>query len=338
MSKNTEIAVQFAKLSEIMSKNGDNIKSRVYSKAEEIILGFPRPITDPNDLKGIHGIGPQITEKVREYLETGKLQIIEREENKPIMVLTNVYGIGAKKANDLIEKGITTIDMLREKQDEVLNKVQKVGLQYYDDILKRIPRDEIDEYKRIFMKTFQKTSTDNNAKFEIVGSYRRGQTSSGDIDVIITSKNPDDFSTFIDSLVSQNIIIEILSRGKSKSLVITKLPDVSVARRVDFLYSTIEEYPFATLYFTGSKAFNVVMRGHSLKMGYSLNEHGFTKNGVIIGEKFTDEQSIFDFLGLQYISPEKRVDGRDIIPLGEIPEQTIEFSQNNKKKMEKKEK
>ena len=113
MSKNIEIAEQFNRLSEIMSKNGDNIRSRVYSKAEEIILGFPTPITDANDLKGIPGIGTKILEKVKEYLETGKLQIIEREENKPIMVLTNVYGIGAKKAKDLIEKGITTIDMLR---------------------------------------------------------------------------------------------------------------------------------------------------------------------------------------------------------------------------------
>ena len=335
MSKNLEIAGQFARLCEIMSKNGDNIRSRVYSRAEEIILGFPRPITDSNDVKGIPGIGSQIREKIKEYLETGKLQIIEREENKPIMVLTNVYGIGAKKANDLIEKGITTIDLLRERQHEVLNKVQKVGLQYYDDILKRIPRDEIDEYKRIFMKNFQKTLTDNDAKFEIVGSYRRGQENSGDIDVIITSKNPDDFSSFIDSLVSQNIILEVLSRGKSKCLVITKLPDSITCRRVDFLYSTVEEYPFSTLYFTGSKAFNVVMRGYSLKMGYSLNEHGFKKNGTLIQDRFMDEKSIFDFLGLQYIPPEKRIDGRDIIPFSE---EKIEISQNMKKKMPKEEK
>ena len=65
---NSELAGQFARLSEIMSKNGDNIRARVYSKAEELILGFPKPITTADDLKGIHGIGKQILEKVKEYL------------------------------------------------------------------------------------------------------------------------------------------------------------------------------------------------------------------------------------------------------------------------------
>ena len=34
----------------------------------------------------------------------------------------------------------------------------------------------------------------------------------------------------------------------------------SKARRLDFMYSSQEEYPFAVLYFTGSKLFNTVMQ------------------------------------------------------------------------------
>jgi len=307
---NNKLAEQFARLSEIMTKNGDNIRARVYSRAEETLLGFHKEINHVNDVQEIPGIGPQITNKIKEYLDHGKISLIEREENKPIMILTNVYGIGAKKAHELIEKGVTNIEQLREKKDELLNPVQKIGLKYYDEILKRIPRDEIDKYNTIFEKTLKHIDVDPSMHYEIVGSYRRGNLTSGDIDVIITSKNAGDFTKFLDSLLFQNIIIETLSRGKSKCLVIARLPEDCNARRVDFLYSTPEEYPFSVLYFTGSKAFNVVMRSHALKKGYSMNEHGHT----VVEQTFSDEKSIFDFLGLKYIVPEERVDGRNVIP------------------------
>ena len=112
---------------------------------------------------------------------------------------------------------------------------------------------------------------DDTTKFEIVGSYRRGKKESGDIDVIITSETREVFKNFVSKLILDGVIIEVLSRGSSKSLVIGRLNDKSTPRRIDFLYSP-EEYAFATLYFTGSKMFNTVMRLTS--MGLSLNEHG----------------------------------------------------------------
>ena len=59
------------------------------------------------------------------------------------LLVSKTLGLIAKEIKD----GITTLEQLREQQDTVLNKVQKVGLQYFDDIQKRIPRGEIDEYK-----------------------------------------------------------------------------------------------------------------------------------------------------------------------------------------------
>ena len=314
---NEQLATLLAQLAVLMQKRGDNIRSRVYKRAEETIMSFNTDITSSDDLIGKPGIGPTIIEKVNEYLKTGTLQLIEREKNKPENVLSEVYGIGPQKAKELVEKGIVSIEQLRERQNEVLNNVQKVGLKYYEDILEKIPRSEIDEYNEIFKDVF-KTVSDSDSRYEIVGSYRRGALSSGDIDVIITSKSPEVFVRFLDSLVSKNIILEILSRGKSKCLVVAKIPSSSHARRVDFLYSTPEEYPFSILYFTGSKAFNTVMRGHSLKMGFSLNEHGISK---MIDKKkeekltlgFKEEKDIFNFLKLEYKEPNERIDGRSVI-------------------------
>jgi hypothetical protein len=62
---------------------------------------------------------------------------------------------------------VTTIDTLIQLQKVLLNKVQQFGLKYYDDILERIPREEIDNYNTIFKKHIPKS-----AKYEIVASYR----------------------------------------------------------------------------------------------------------------------------------------------------------------------
>ena len=297
------------KLSNIMAKKGDRIKSLAYKKAQQSILNLDKNIYSVDELKGVSGIGPSILSKMNEYLQRGTLDIIEIEKNNPENILSDVYGIGPKKAKELVDKGIKSISELRKQQDDVLNKVQKVGLKYYEDILKRIPRAEINEYNDIF-----KTVVPRDAKYEIVGSYRRGATTSGDIDIIITSENKDDFQKFIDSLISKKIIVEVLSRGMSKCLVITRISESKPARRVDFLYTTKEEYPFAILYFTGSKDFNTVMRGHALKNGYSLNEHEISiiENKQKAVGKFVYEKDIFDFLGLKYKEPIERIDGQAV--------------------------
>ena len=303
-------------LADIMMKQGEPFRARAYKKAQETIMTYNGDINNPEQLKGYPNIGPTIMEKLKEFQETGTLKILERERTNPANILADIYGIGPKKAKELVSQGITSIEMLRTNQDK-LNDIQKVGLKYYEDILKRIPRAEIDQYADIFKKEFDKVATPES-RFEIVGSYRRGLENSGDIDVIITSKQPQVFTHFINELITKKIIIEVLSRGPTKSLVITKIPSSNVFRRVDFLYTTPEEYPFSVLYFTGSKMFNTVMRGHALKQGLTMNEHGlYTMNNKTKGEKvshvFRDEKDIFDYLHLQYKSPKERVDGRAVI-------------------------
>jgi NAD-dependent DNA ligase len=125
-------------------------------------------------------------------------------------------------------------------------------------------------------------------------------------------------------LIQEKIILEVLARGPTKCLVITKLHDEPYARRVDFLYATPEEYPFAVLYFTGSKGFNTVMRARALDLGYSLNEHEMSKmedkkkgekskKGEKVDHIFKNEKDIFDFLEIEYKTPEERIDGRAVI-------------------------
>ena len=320
------------KLADIMLKQGEAFRARAYQKAQETIMAYPGDIMSPNDLKGKPGIGPTIMEKLNEYVETGTLKVLEREKNNPVNILAEVYGIGPKKAKELVDNGITSIAQLRENQ-QMLNDIQKVGLRYYEDVLKRIPRSEIEDYKKIFESDFKKVAT-SDSKFEIVGSYRRGAQSSGDIDVIITSDSPKVFINFIDELIKKKIILEILSRGPTKCLVMAKIHSSDSVRRVDFLYTGLEEFPFAILYFTGSKIFNTVMRHIALEKGYTMNEHGINKmeakkKGDKVVHHFRTEEDIFDFLGLEYKAPTERTDGRAIIKTnkpGSKPKLVIEES------------
>ena len=302
---------------DLMMRKGEVMKARAYNRARDTIQSIDQDIKSVEQLKNTPTIGATIYDKLDEYTKTGKVALLEHYKNDPLIVFTNIYGIGPKKAEELVKKhNIRSIEELRKNQDRVLNNLQRIGLKYYEDILDRIPRNEIAKYDCEFMKTFKKESQTINTYYEIVGSYRRGAINSGDIDVIVTSDDPSVFQRVLDSLISKKIIIEVLSRGDTKSLVIAKLTPRSRARRVDFMFTTRQEYPFAIMYFTGSKDFNTSMRGHALKMGLSMNEHGFTnKNSQqkIVYDDIISEKDIFDKLNLVYVPPEKRVDMRSLI-------------------------
>jgi len=308
-------------LAYVMRYNKDFMRARAYNNAHETISTYVGDITSPEQLKGMKGIGNTIYQKLIDYKETGTLKVLDRnkhivEKKKAIDVFSDIYGVGEKKAEELVDKGIKTIAELEKRKDELLNDKQKIGLKYYYDILQRIPRSEIVDFEKHIATSFPKD--DPEARYEIVGSYRRGLPNSGDIDVIITSKEPKTFKTFIDTLLEKNIILEVLSRGNTKCLVVAKLPWCQYARRVDFLYTSPEEFAFSILYFTGSKGFNTAMRERALNLGYTLNEHGFSKmenrkKGAKLDKYFPDEKSIFDFLKMDYKLPTERIDSTAVV-------------------------
>jgi DNA ligase (NAD+) len=315
----------------IMMGQGEPFRARAYQKAQESIMTYEKDITDTKQLQGLPGIGKTIMSKLEEYAKTGTLRVLERERGNPLNKLTKIYGVGPKKGKELIEQGVLSLEDLREKQN-LLNDTQKIGLKYYDDIEARIPRDEIDKYEKK-LSTIFKDSTPEGSSFEIVGSYRRGAKNSGDIDIIITNDkdNKKAFNDFIDRLIKDKILIEVLTRGKTKSLTIAQLPGMS-PRRVDFLYTSPAEYAFAILYFTGSKIFNTVQRQRALDLGYSLNEHGLYKmvqgkKGARIEGDFPTEKSIFDFLEMKFKEPKERIDGRSVQI--KTPDENIVITKSN---------
>ena len=347
----------------ITKNQGEHFKSVAYIKAINELQKYLKStqvstqLLSSNDLKKLKlpNIGKTILEKYEEFLKTGTLEVVEREKANPVNIFANIYGIGPIKAKELVtKKNIVTLEQLRAQQNIIqenklplLNSKQQIGLKYYEDLLKRIPRTEIEEFKELLTHNFSETLIENsetqeNNSFEIVGSFRRNKSDSGDIDLIITSYNNNKsiFEKFIKKLVAKHIVVELLSNGETKCLTIGKLlKDNAIPRRIDFLYALPQEYAFSILYFTGSKEFNTSMRQHALNVGLTLNEHGFHKMSTSnsqrskeekIAKLFKSEKDIFDFLCMEYKEPHERIDGDSVVltlPIDEIKTKILNYQE-----------
>ena len=91
-----------------------------------------------------------------------------------------------------------------------------------------------------------------------------------------------------------------------------KLHGGNVFRRIDIMITKPSEYPFAILYFTGSKDMNTTMRQKALSLGYSLNEYSLQyvdsekKGSPLDKMNVTNEKDIFDCLEMDYVEPQDR--------------------------------
>ena len=282
----------------------EKYKVKAYSNVINNILIYNDVINNLNDLKNINGIGKSIFDKLKELYQTGKILYIENNINNDDIYyfkqeLLNIYGIGPIKANKIVDSGIKSINELRENHLDMLNAKQKIGIKYYNDLKKRIPLDEYKKHISILNNYLKK----NKLIFDFVGSYRRGNKSMGDIDLLIMENTKFNFKDYISKLIDSNYIIEVLAFGKNKFMGIVKLPN-GTFRRLDILIAPIKEYYFSLLYFTGSNIFNIGLR-HYVKINFdlSLSEHGFGKN---INTSINSEEDIFKFLKLKYVKPINR--------------------------------
>ena len=305
--------------------------ARAYAKVITQFKNYEGSITSYEDIKNIDGIGTKMEKKIKEILETGSLASAVRAKElyniDALDAFQNIYGVGPAKATDLVKGGYISIEQLREdvkKNPKLLNDKQKIGLRYYEDLLERIPRNEMEEHCDILHTLLPDEMESYDT--EIVGSFRREAETSGDIDVLIRVPNGTDSETakdnlalYVNMLQGFGYIEEILALGEHKCMAICRMYN-GKARRLDLLMTPDEEYAYAILYFTGSDRFNVAFRQYAISKGYTLNEHTLTPiDDDELPPYMQSEKDIFKFLGLRYIEPSKRIDGNQICPIKSKP-------------------
>jgi DNA polymerase beta len=306
---------------ESLGKKGNiSTKFRIdsYRKAIKSIENFEKPIYNSKNVKNLPFIGKSLCEKIDLISKNGTLNIYENikknNTTKSIKLFQKIWGIGPEQARLIVNNNIFTIKELKSavKNKKIkLTDQQLIGLKYYNDLNKKIPRIEITYYTNIIKKLIE----NKNIKIYNAGSYRSGKKYSGDIDLIVSYKNYDINKLkelFYNTLKKKNIIIETLSSGIQKSMYIIKIPkksNIKYYRKIDVAYVEEKYLPWYLLYFGSSRDFSKKIRNIVSKMGYKLNEKGlyYKSNGIRVNFNPNNEEDIFKYLNIEYIPPEKRI-------------------------------
>ncbi|XP_005273594.1 DNA polymerase beta isoform X2 [Nomascus leucogenys] len=270
-------------------------KYNAYRKAASVIAKYPHKIKSGAEAKKLPGVGTKIAEKIDEFLATGKLRKLEKirqdDTSSSINFLTRVSGIGPSAARKFVDEGIKTLEDLRKNEDK-LNHHQRIGLKYFGDFEKRIPREEMLQMQDIVLNEVKKVDSEYIAT--VCGSFRRGAESSGDMDVLLTHPS------FTSESTKQGVC-QLPSKNDEK-----EYPH----RRIDIRLIPKDQYYCGVLYFTGSDIFNKNMRAHALEKGFTINEYTIRPLGVtgVAGEPLPvdSEKDIFDYIQWKYREPKDR--------------------------------
>lgn len=263
--------------------------------------------------KDIPGIGDGIARRIDEFLSTGKLAELPANDAKGDLIkdLTSVPGIGVSKAQKLIEKyELTSLKHLRElfAKNEIkegkyqLSHSMVVGLRYYDDLQKRIPRAEMKQIDLMISKLIP-----DDIRYKICGSYRRGLETSGDIDILVSHKTHTGDVVLHDMVkcLKEYLPDNFTENHTNKYMGIFRLSNKHEARHIDIRYIPPESWACAKLYFTGSAELNIKMRNKAISMNMILNEYKLARNdGKPVLCK--TEKQVFQALEMEYLSPKNR--------------------------------
>ena len=313
--KNQLVANILNQIADLLDLKGEIFfKTRAYRIAAQTIEALDEDIetiTKENRLLEIPGVGEGLAKKIKEIVETGKLDYFERlkkEIPQGLIDLLNIPGLGPKKVAAIYKNlGITTLSELQKAANEgKLRDLDGFGEITEQNIIRGIQLLEKTSGRALLNVAY------NNGisyleylkkckyieKVDVAGSLRRMKETIGDIDILTSSKKPD---KVMDFFVSYPEVQQILSKGTTKSSVLLK-DNIQVDLRV----VESKSYGAALQYFTGSKEHNVTLRSYAIKKGYKLNEYGLFKKDT---EKFIagkNEEEIYKKIGFPYIEPELR--------------------------------
>ena len=165
---NEEFIVLMEKLNNIMSKHGEPFRARAYQKAQESIMTYPNDLISVDQVKDLPGIGATIMDKLKEYVETGTLRVLEQDKTNPINILTDIYGVGPKKAEELVAKGFDKIITVADEMGEYFVKkyllktdsVQTINNGFdYDDF--RVNHNHTSNHTIVFTGTLYEKALDS---------------------------------------------------------------------------------------------------------------------------------------------------------------------------------
>jgi DNA polymerase (family X) len=315
----SEIVSILNEIAELLELTGENpFKVRAYQNAARTLEGRTESIEDLVDsgkLPDLPGFGEALVEKVTTLVREGRLKYYEDLKKKVphgLLEMMRIPGLGPKKAKSLYDHlKIDSVEKLEKAcKDGKIAKVEGFGEKSQQKILEGIEHQKKYAERHLFDEAWlaaqaivEKLKKRKDVhQCEIAGSLRRRRETIGDLDILVSSKDPEAVMEFFTKMPE---VENVIANGETKSSVNLKGSGIQVDLRV----IAENAFPFALHYFTGSKEHNILMRQRAQGMGMKLNEYGLFKEGK--GGKETptpckSEADIFKTLKLDYIPPEIR--------------------------------
>ncbi|MFV1917120.1 MAG: PHP domain-containing protein [Patescibacteria group bacterium] len=325
-----ELLVAVAASYQLKGKAKNRFRIIAYQRAAhavEHLSSEAKDLWDEGKLEGVSGIGSSIAGHLDEIFKTGKSKHFEKVMKglPPAMFdLMKVPGIGAKTAYKLSTKfksKISASDPIGslEKLAKAgkISDLEGMGEDSQDSILKSIK--EVKGRARRLLLPYASQIADeiinwlkknkHVKKADALGSLRRRVSTVGDVDVAAATKKPD---AVIAHFTKYPKATRTLEKGDRTASII--LPG---GTQVDLMVESPDAYGALLQHFTGSKHHNIALREHALEKGMSLSEYGIkildrkkatlrTQKRQRVLKKFSDEESFYKFLGMDWIPPELR--------------------------------
>lgn len=315
--QNAEIAAMFDQAAELLEIKGENqFRVRAYRRAARTIEGLPQSVrsmlSKGADLSELPGIGKDLAGKIADIVQSGHFALLDSLKKKLPGQLGDIAalpGLGPKRVKLLYDKlKVHTLeDLRRVVRSGRLHELRGFGPgieQKLAGALKK-PRNE----KRFKLAVAEAEAEAlvgflrDGGRVVVAGSYRRRRDTVGDLDVLVTAT---DGAAVGDKLVGYENVAEVLAHGPTRTTVVLRS-----GLQVDVRVVPEQSYGAALLYFTGSKAHNIALRGLANTHKWKLNEYGlFSGKRRIAG---ATEEEVYGKLGLPFIPPEMREDRGEIV-------------------------
>lgn len=316
---NNAVSAALEEIAMLLELKGENpFKARAYSTAARTVRSLEEEVdklAKEGRLKGIPGIGDSIREKVTELVTKGHLVYLDELRAafpKGLMAMLEVEGLGPKKVKHLWDElKIQTVEDLKKACLEGRiaglkgfgEKTQKKILESIDGLAKTRGRFLLVDARATANGLVEKLRALPEAiRVELAGSTRRGRESVKDVDILVASEKP---QAIMDA--AAKLANEVIAHGPTKTSV-----RLASGLQVDVRVVKPIEFGAAWAYFTGSKEFNIVLRGRALDRGYSLNEYALTPIAGGDAISCPTEEAVFQALDLQWIPPEMRENAGEI--------------------------
>jgi len=317
---NADISAIFEEIADLLEIEAANrFRILAYRKAARILSELPQDVSallkNNYDLTQLPGIGDDLALKITEIVSTGNCSLLLRLRSElppAITELLHIPGIGPKRVKSLYHNlDVQSVEQLhRVARDGRIRDLPGFGEKTEFNILKAVEAHASQShrfklatampYAESFTRYLQKIPNVNHVI--VAGSFRRMRETVGDLDILITSAEP---NLIMQHFIAYDEVAQILSTGITRASVLLKC-----GLQVDLRVVAETSYGAALHYLTGSKAHNIAIRHIAQKLGFKINEYGVFRAGKrIAGET---EESVYCAVGLPYIPPELREDRGEI--------------------------